>query len=288
MKYIIPVIRLDNLSSLLPARAMNCDKIVVRAQDLLSKKKALSNYLFYRIKHCGGIHNFLRKFGYGGCIILSFIMKDELLEKINETILCDLIEGLKPDYYTTVDCESYDKDMPHSKRQIVEACRKTINLMRLCPEYKIIGHVKGCNERQIISHFHLLEKLGIKIFLLHSGDFLRHGDKNQIQKVKYYAGLIKKKDNIVLLYGFGSQKRFEEFSFVDGYITYSHIVNARKGIIFIGRKRQKYSGMKPIQAATHNLKQMFFNLKESQKQIKLFGGEKSWVEEYPELLIEKR
>ena len=284
MEHLIPVIRLDDLTSMISVKAVGCNMIAIRAQDLVSKKKALPNYLFYKIKHLGGAHAFLK---YNGTIILSFIMKDELLEKVDETILCDLIEGLKPDYWTSVDCKSYDKDISYSKKQIVSACKKTINLIKLCPEYKMLGQVKGCNESQIVSHFQLLEKLGVRIFLLHSGDFLRHGDKNQIQKIKYYAQLIKKKDNVVLLYGFGSQKRLEEFSFIDGYITYSHMVNARNGKIFVGRKRHEYSKIKPIEAAIYNLRQMFTNLKDSKKQTKLIGGEKQWVEEYPELRIKE-
>ena len=286
MKHIIPVIRLDSKKSIIPAKILNCELIVVRAQELLTKRGILPNYIFYNIKEAGGIHRFLN---YNGIVILSFVMKDKLLEKIDVPICCDFIEGLKPDYYTTPDCESYDLELSYSKKQIRKICKRTVELISLCPEYKVIGQIKGCDMNQIIAHLNFLMHLGIKTVMLHIGDFLRHGNRNQIQKAKCYASLIKKKNNVLLLYGFGSQKLLEEFSFADGYITYSHIVNAQKGVIFVGRKRQKYSNINCLHAAIHNLKQMFLNLKESQKQTKLGGKNIKWVEElgHQELAIQK-
>ncbi len=286
MEKIIPVIRLDIKESIIPAKILNCKTIVVRVQELLTKQKGQLNYLFRNIKKGGGIHKFL---DYRGVVILSFVMKDELLKNIDIPICCDLIEGVKPNYYTTIDCQSYDLEISYNKKQILDICKKTTELRALCPEYKIIGHVKGGDRTQIVAHFHFLENLGVRIFMIHMGDFLRHGDRNQTQKGKCYANLIKKDSNKLLLYGFGSQKLIEEFSFADAYITYSHIVNSQKGLIFVGRKRQKYTKMNPLQASIHNLRQMFNNLKESQKQTKLGGRNVKWAVErdHPELIMRR-
>ncbi len=286
MKQIIPITRLDDPGSLIPVRAVNSQSLVVRVQDLITES-GVPNSLFYKIKSCGGIHACLN---YVGVVILSSVMRDNLLEKIDTTIYVDLIDGIKPDYYTTPDCSSYDLERAHSKKQISRSYEMTKQIIALCPDVIPIGQVKGADEEQIKQHYQMLHTLGIKIFIFHTGDFFRNGSDEQIQKAKYYASLIKKKDNLLLLYGFGSQKRLEEFSFADGYLTFNHYVTALNGMIFKGRKKYKYQGMHYTEAATRNLKQMHLNLIESKKQAKLFGGRKQWVvaaEPYQELIIQR-
>src|SRR3989344_1239909 len=222
MKQIIPLIRLDDPGSFIPARATNSRILAIRGQDLITKK-GFPNSRFYKIKHCGGIHSYLN---YNGIVLLSFIMRDDLLEKINTTIYTDLIDGVKPNYWTTPDCPSYNLERIHSRKQISRSYQMTKEIIALCPDSRPIGHVKGADEEQVRKHYEELHNLGINIFLLHTGDFFRHGDDGQIQKAKHYATIIKKKDNILLLYGFGSQKRLEEFSFADGCLTFSHYVAA--------------------------------------------------------------
>ena len=276
MKIIIPIMKLDNRKSIIVAESANPKLIVVRAQDLLTKKGADLSELFYKIKSSGGIHKFL---DYNGKIILSFIMRDNLLRKTGVPIWSDLLDGLKPDYFMTPDCETYDNEYDYSKKQIKKCLVETIELMRLFPEIKPIGLVKGCDRNQVLIHYRILKNLGMKIFVLHSGDFFRHGDNGKIQRLKAYASLIKEKDNILLLSGFGCQKRLEEFSFVDGFITYSHMVNAQHNVVFEGRKRVKNTRMTYIEQCKHNLKMMVLNLKDSFKQTKLWEFEVRWVAE---------
>ena len=287
MKLLVPTVKLDNKESILPVRAISPPMIVVRIQDLLTKKRVQLNELFYKIKRAAGIHSFLK---YNGKIILSTIMKDYLLKKINAPIYFDILEGLKPDYYITIDCETYDNESEYSKKQLKEACLKTMELIKLFPEICPIGLIKGSNRKQILGHHNFLKRLGINIFILHAGDFFRHGDNKQIQKLKNYANLIKKKDNILFLYGFGSQKRIDEFSFVDGYITYSHMVNAQNGIIFNQKKKQRNTKMSYHKAGIYNLKQMLLNLTEIKNQTKLNKYITQWGEEleYKELIIQRQ
>ncbi len=276
MKIIIPTINLTTRKSIIVAKSINSKLVAVRAQDLLTRKGGDLTELFYKIKNSGGIHKFL---DYRGKIILSSIMRDDLLKKTNIPIWSDLLEGLKPNYFMTPDCETYDNDYNYGKKQLKKSLIETIELMRLFPEVRPIGLVKGCDRSQILFYYNILKNLGIKIFALHSGDFLRHGDSGQIQKLKNYASLIKKDNNLLLLSGFGSQKRLEEFSFVDGCITYSHMVNAQNNIIFEGRRRVKNTKMTYLEQGKHNLKMMILNLTDSLKQTKLQEFETKWVAE---------
>ena len=277
MKTIIPMIRLDDKESIPPVRTINSGIMVVRVQDLITKGTAQLNELFYKIKRDGGIHKHL---DYRGKVILSTIMRDDLLKKVGTPIYSDLIEYLKPDYVFSIDCETYDNEHSYSIKEIRSSLIKTLEIRRLFPEIKIIGLVKGCDRNQILKHYKILKGIfGIDIFAIHTGDFFRNGDNNQIQKVKCYASLIKKEDNVVLLAGFGSQTRLEEFSFADGCITYAHMINARKRIILEERKKIRNNKMTCGEACIHNLKQMKINLKNSEKQTKLEAFNKKWVVE---------
>jgi len=287
MELLIPTIKLDNQESIPPAKAINPKIISVRIQDLLKKHSIQLNSLYYKIKEVGGIHKYLN---YNGKVILSSIMRDDFLRRINNSIIFDILENIKPDYFITSDCETYNNEFDYSKQQIKKSLINTMEILRLFPEIKPIGLIKGCERNQILAHYNLFKKLGINIFVLHAGDFFRQGDESQIQRLKAYANLVKKEDNILLLAGFGSQKRLEEFSFVDGYITYSHMVNAQHGIVLNGRKKEKNTCMTYHQAGVHNLKQMLLNLLDSKKQTKLTEFNLKWVaeSELPELIIQKQ
>lgn len=204
-------------------------------------------------------------------------MKDQLIRNTKDSTIIELIDGLSPTTFTSFDCESYQGEYTYTKLQLAECNNKTMMLVRLFGPDRIFGLVKGCSREQVLNHYNFLKSLGIKIFVLHSADYFRNGNSRLIAQLKNYASLIKKDDNLVFLHGFGSQKRLEEFSFLDGYITYSHVVNSQKGLIFFGRKRQTKRGPYFVERAIHNLKQMSVNLRDSKFQTKLFGGKNSWV-----------
>jgi hypothetical protein len=287
MRLLIPTVKLDNQESIPPAKAINPKIISIRVQDLLKRHSAQLNSIYYKIKEAGGIHKYL---GYKGKVILSSIMRDDILRKINNPIYFDVLENLKPDYFMTSDCESYDNEFSYSKKQIRRSLINTVEVLRLFPEIEPIGLIKGCERNQVLAHHKFLKGLGVKIFVLHAGDFFRHGNESQIQKLKNYASLIKDEDNTVLLASFGSQKRLEEFLFIDGYITYSHVVNAQNGIILNGRRKEKNNSMTYHEACIHNLKQMFLNISNLRKQTKLEEFIKKWAvePESQELIIQKQ
>ncbi len=280
IKTIFPIVRLDYRKTLDIARAVNSPVIVVRVQDVISKKTGNPNYIFKNIKKLGGIHNFL---DYNGIIILSLIMRDDLIWKFSPKQYAEIIRGLKPDTYTTVDGATYYKKEKQSFKELLRLSKETRELLTLCPDIKPLGQVKGCNSTQIKLHLKFLKSLGINHFIFHVGDFFREGDESMIQQAKHFCSLIKNKTNKLFLYGFGSQKRLIDFSFADGYITYSHVVTTKSGKHFIGKRKEKFNNKDFYQASIDNLKQMILNLKDIAKQTKLFsGGECKWVEDMQE------
>jgi len=276
IKSLIPTVRVDSKTSYHIAKAIHPPVIVVRVQDVISKKTGEPNSIFTEIVEAGGIHNFLN---YEGFVILSLIMKDDLIWLFSSEKYAQIINGLLPDAYTTVDGATYENREIFSERELIRLSKQTIELLHLCPHILPIGQVKGSTSRQIQMHLKLLENLGIEIFLFHTGDFLRQGDRNMIQKAKHFASLIKKKGHTLILSGMGAQRHLTSFSFADAFITYSHIVNAQHGKRFEGTRKIKSFGGKFVGTAIHNLKQMILNLKKIQTQTKLYsGGELLWAE----------
>lgn len=286
MVKIIPVVKINYMKSFEIVK--KAPAIVVRLQDILTKGTATPNYLFKRIYSCGGLHNFL---DYSGIIILSLVMRDELIWKLSITQCAELINSLKPNFYTTIDGATYDEHEEGSLKEIVRISKETKELISLCPDIIPIGQVKGCNEMQIRFHLNFLKKLGIRVFTFHTGDFFRNGDKNGIQKAKYFSNIIKRDNNLLLLYGFGSQKRLIEFSFADAYITYGHIVTAKNGMKFVGTKRERFSNASFFEIASHNFNQMLLNVENIKNQTKLFVRRgRKWAAEGVEkgLVIQKQ
>ena len=280
-KGLIPLTRLDCENSKKLARAINSPIIVIPIYDLITNVTADFNKTFKDIKACGGIHNYLN---YDGFVILSLIMRDDLILKSSPEKYSKIIKGIKPDTYTSVDGGTYYKEDSKSLKEVIRLSKETKELMNLCPDIKPIGHIKGCNPIQIKLHLEYLKKLEINTFLFHVGDFFRNGNESMIQQAKHFCSLIKKEGNTLLLYGLGSPKRMLEFSFADFYITYSHFVNARNGRIFAGTKKINYSNMSVYEAAAYNFKELSNHLKTLNYQTKLFsGGKCRWVVAQQEL-----
>ena len=272
----IPQVRLDCENSRKLALALNSFPLVIPIYDLICNDTGKPNQLFKKIKDCGGLHNFLN---YSGTIILSSIMRDDLIKKIKlPEEYAEIIKGSKPNFYFTPDGLTYENKDEDSLKEIIRLSKLTLKLKELCPEIQPIGLVKGSNYLQIKAHKNFLKKLGVKVFAFHTGDFFRNGDEKRIQTAKYYCSLIKEEGNLLMLYGLGSPKRMLEFSFADFFITYTHFVTARNGNIFEGSKKINYSNMSVYEAAIYNFKELSNHLKKLQYQTKLFiGGECKWA-----------
>lgn len=277
----IPLVRLDCENSRKLARAINSPIIFIPLYDLITDTTAEPNELFEKIKSCGGIHKFL---DYPGIVILSLIMRDDLIWKSFPKKYATIIKGIKPDAYTLVDGATYNKQEYKSYKELIRLSEETKELLKLCPDILPIGQVKGCNSMQIKLHLEYLKQLGIKIFIFHVGDFFRNGDESMIQQAKYFCSLIKDENNTLLLYGLGSPRRMLEFSFADFFVTYSHFVSARNGKIFAGTKKVNYSNMSVYEAAAYNFKELSNHLKTLNYQTKLFsGGKCRWAVAQQEL-----
>ena len=272
--------RLSCEKSIKLAKAINPPLVVIPLYDFICNSTAKPNGLFKKIKEAEGIHKY---FDYNGLVILSTIMRDDLIKKfILPEQYEEIINGLCPDYYFTPDGETYEKRENKSLREIIRLISITPQIIKLCQNSKPIGLVKGCNRSQILFHKNFLNKLGIKIFAFHTGDFFKNGDKNMIQRAKLYCSLIKEKDNFLILYGLGAPSRMLEFSFSDMFITYNHFVNAKHKKIFINKKKIKLfkdSLQKDFvyRAALYNFKELSKYVSDLKYQTKLIGGKHKWV-----------
>lgn len=271
-----PITEVNKKSMIGVAQSIPRKFVVVRLLDLISSKTLELKNVFYSIKKAGGIHKYLN---YPGIIILSLIVKDDMIVKLTPPDYAFIINNLKPNFYTTPDCETYEGEETVSIEEIKKSLFFTKELMKLCNFSSPVGHVKGCNEWMIEEHTKILKMLGIKDFIFHTGDFFRYGDSNMINKAKNLAFKIRPHARYLFLYGMGSQSHLLSFSFADAYITNTHLVTALNGKKFVGTKKVRYSKSYNIKIAKNNLIEIYNNLQKLGKQKKLFeGGVCPWEE----------
>jgi len=239
-----PTLRLDDTSTQTVLPYVKSGIACVRMQDLVTVATGRFNYLFYRIKRAGGVHNFL---GFKGIVILSTVMQDPLIKKIDKygaAMYINAINTLKPNYYMTPDGTIYDK-VTTDRDALYEISRILILtkvLIRECSGSKPVGLIKGSNEIQVDFHINALKNLGIEDFTFHTGDFFRHGSGTMIKKARMLCSRIRPHAKRLMLYGMGSQRRAIEFSFADVYATQSHFIAAQKHTIYNGCQKVKYNG----------------------------------------------
>ena len=270
MVILSPIIKLDSRETFDVLRVLPIELAVVRLQDLVLKRTFKFNKTYSDIVSVGGLHKFL---GFSGKILLSLIMKDEIIANFNPKKYATAINCLRPNSYTTIDGETYEGEYSLSMKEIERIHAENEELVALCSKYQPIGLVKGCSEKQIDFHINLLRSLGIKDFILHVGDFFRHGDPNMIRRAKIYSCKIRKHARCFILYGMGSQERLLEFSFADIYVSFNHFVTAQNGMKFVGTRKVKYSGGYDPKIITNNFVEMYKNVKLLRKQTKLFRSE---------------
>jgi len=261
-----PVVKLDDKNTFEVIRVVPIELATVRLQDAILKSTFRFKKTFNEIISVGGLHNFLN---FQGKILLSFVMRDEIIAKFNPNKYAAVIKSLNPDLYTTIDGETYEGEFSLSLKEIGRIHKQNKELLALCPDYHPVGLVKGCSMKQIDYHIMLLKSLGIVDFIFHTGDFFRHGNPEMISRARNYLIRIRKHARHLYLYGMGSQKRLLEFSFADVYISFKHFVTARNGYRFVGTKTMKYKGSFVPQIVTDNFIEMYKNVKDLDKQVKL-------------------
>ena len=262
-----PIVRLDVKETFDVFKAVPVEMVVVRLQDLVSKRTYNFNKTYNDAISAGGLHNFL---DFHGHILLSLIMKDEIIVNFQPQKYAYVINSLAPDSYTTIDGQTYEGEYSLSSREIERIYIESKELVKLCPRHQPLGLVKGCTENQIERHMELLKSLEIEDFVFHVGDFLRHGDPNMIMKARSFSHRMRKNAKRLILYGIGSQERLLEFSFADVYVSFNHFVTAKNGMKFVGTKKVKYSGSYSPKIVVDNFIQMYKNVESLKKQSRLF------------------
>lgn len=276
MVRVIPVVR---VSEGVTWSVMKHSPIVfVRLQDFISRRSFKFNSFYDKAVRAGGLHKFL---GFDGVIVLSLVMRDDMIAHCDAPRYALACGVLKPDAITSVDAETYETEYATSRKEVTRCLEQTKMLMGLCPGLPVLGQVKGCNLRQIRDHCLSMKAMGINEFILHAGDFLRHGDSSMIQVLRSYALAIRPHARMLLLYGMGSPKQYLEFSFADAFVTYKHCVSANHGL-----KHTHHNTIKCAEKRATLILDNYLALKRFArglaKQKKLFthGGVCIWEEEF--------
>lgn len=278
MTKFFPILKINQPSLLAVHKNLPINVAIVRLQDLLSPTYKF-NSILDEIKDVGGIHNHL---DFDGKVILSLIMRDDILPNFSAEKYALAINLLKPNFYTTPDCETYEGEViklpdgrifygnvEKSFNQVLQSLSITKRLIPLCQDSMPLGQVKGCNLEQLKFHMTQLKSLGIYDFVFHVGDFFRHGNPVFIQKAKLYATLIKRHSRTLMLYGMGSQQKLCEYSFADSYASMNYFIKARRGQEYIGTKLRKAGERYSPSLARKNLIQMLNNISNISLQTKL-------------------
>jgi hypothetical protein len=204
MVLLSPIIRLDTKESFSVIEAVPLDLVVVRLQDLISKSNFKFTELFNQIVACGGLHKFL---SFDGKILLSLIMRDEIIANFGPVRYAEAINSLCPDLFTTVDGETYEGEVWLSAKELKRINSENQQLLALVSGSKPVGLVKGCTPSQIENHAKLLVAEGMGELIFHVGDFFRLRDLMMIKRARMYSLIIRKYAKSLILYGLGSPKR---------------------------------------------------------------------------------
>lgn len=136
---------------------------------------------------------------------------------------------------------------------------------------KPVGLVKGCSEAQVIGQVDFLKSHGIDEFVFHISDFFRHHRLDEIRRGRSLAVTAHKNSKKLTLYGYGSQKRLQEYAFADRLITSAHFRAALYGWKFSGTKQVKYKGGYSEKIVNNNFLELYNNVKNLNYQKCLVG-----------------
>ena len=265
---LIPIIRLDTKSTYIVFKEASAPFVVVRMQDLLLKSSPGFNKIFKEIKDAGGIHNFLAT---ETPVMLSFIMRDELIRRCGPRDYVSAVEVLKPDLISSVDGWTYEHAVEESADEIGRIQSENEELLKACliGKERVFGIIKGCTFDQIDLHIKLLKSLGIRRFVFHAADYQRHGDVAMFQRFRSFVYHIHARVPELMLYGFGSQKRLWMFSFADYFASFNYFVVASNGQKYLGSKRVKSDQRFGEGLLLENYREMLRNVEDLRRQKSL-------------------
>ncbi len=201
--------------------------IVVKILEFISRDGKKTNSLFKKVVDAGGLNAYLK---YKGQVILSPIMFDGTCSGLNIELLKTVIAGLKPAGFLTPDDATYISRPAQAEENIERLLEITRELVDAFPDHIIYGLVKGATVEQNLTHVQKLSELGIRTFVIHTGDYLCKASILEIRKCLEYARAIRSHVPKLLLYGIGAKKYMKMFSFADGIITQNHYVEPFNGV----------------------------------------------------------
>jgi len=285
MVTLCPLVKVNQPSLRTVHLGLPLSTIVIRLQDLLTPSGDSFNKTFHEIKSAGEIHahqNFNQN------IILSTVMKDNLIAKVPLKMYVEAIKILKPDSCFTPDAETYESTtykknnvlfydgQKVATEEVKRISAATIFLKQMFPYQHFIGLVKGSTKEVVKSHAKFLVSQGIDDLAFHTGDFMRFGINDNIQRAKLYATAIKGIGKRLYLYGMGCQSRLLEFSFADAYITYNHFITARHGIKYHGTKQLPSKKGYSVNLVRNNLIELIKNVDNMKSQKNIMEVESEW------------
>jgi hypothetical protein len=221
-KFLYPIIKFRSAETY-PEKSQEIPAVVVRLQDFLQENGTPKTSEIQKVQRVGSLCEYLN---FTGRIILSPIIPDSILEKINYDTYVYLIEALQPDQYITPDGPTYFRCTKVSRNQIELILGMTGKLLDRFPECIPIGLVKGSNLSQMDFHLDNLLELGLTQICLHAGDALYKEPHYAKDQVVDYARHIREKVPHLMIYGVGSKHYFRRFYFADSYATNSHFIQA--------------------------------------------------------------
>lgn len=237
-KYLCPVVKFRSALTY-PDKSQAIPAVVVKMQDFLRENGTPKVSAIRRVECLGGLHEVL---DYSGRVILSPIMPDSILMKINFETYAYLIETLQPDQYITPDCTTYTGFAEDSRNQIDHILEITIKLLDRFVDSAPIGLIKGSNLSQIDFHLENLLELGVNQFCLHAGDFLYKGSKHSKNQIIDFARYVREKVPYLMIYGVGSKHYFQRFNCADVYVTNSHFMQAFNHRVICGATWRNFKG----------------------------------------------
>src|SRR3989344_7413920 len=116
--------------------------LIVRLQDMICSKSYKFNKTYEEIKNAGSINKFLNT---DKNIILSLIMRDEMIRGFTPEKYIEAIKTLKPSCFTSVDGWTYEGDIQMAEKEITRCVLQTSIIMKECPDVIPIGQIKGCS-----------------------------------------------------------------------------------------------------------------------------------------------
>lgn len=275
MAKLIPIVDLRSEAIALHICKISPSVIVVRLQDLLTTKLNLTKKANL-IKQAGGLRQYLN---YEGKIILSFIARDSIIENLTDYDYQDMIEAIKPDYVTTIDCPTYIGKDTEAEVQMSIASKRSLQLVSANPNITFIGLIKGSNLSQIRKNAIFYQKNNITHMAFHVGDYHRKGNKSMMSLALSASAEVRKRCDVFYAIGVGNQKKFTQYLFSDFLVNNTFFYNATKGLEVMGSQRIRSKMKFSPQLVVKNLfEQMLSLYKISKEQTKL-GGEMIWEEE---------